>query len=95
MAECAAASKPSHSLTVLLYDRVRLLDRLGRHDEALAQPEEVMARQAVGISAFSLLIHLMDRKNDLQPLFKQRAEFLAAETSTLGREPLSEIKVAP
>ncbi|MEW5786824.1 MAG: hypothetical protein AB1899_03110 [Pseudomonadota bacterium] len=263
MAECAAASKPSLAVTVMLYDRVRILDRLGRSEEALAQrmaltdkahfetglddafsgpgawsrdPERVKARQAVGLSRFDLLLdiawnhhrarnyqaavdwseraarhaltryrpeseflpmdrdagcalglrglarfeldpqsgklswpdisrgyirgctklplaqdiatqpeavrqrldelkarfealqaeaqrvsaairkreaqpsagngsygdlafglmgRLADRKKDLEPLFKQRADFLAAETATLGREPLSEIEAKP
>ncbi|TCJ12216.1 hypothetical protein EZJ19_12785, partial [Parasulfuritortus cantonensis] len=37
MAECGAASRPGPARTVLLYDRVRVLDRLGRADEARAQ----------------------------------------------------------
>lgn len=38
MTECGAATdKPTPGHTVVLYDRARLLDKLGRHDEALAQ----------------------------------------------------------
>jgi tetratricopeptide (TPR) repeat protein len=48
-----------------------------------------------GADAFKYLIQLTDRQKDLEPVFKQRAEFLSAETNTLGREPLSEIEVAP
>lgn len=85
MAECGAASKPSRSLTVLLFDRVRVLDKLGRHDEAFTQlraltdkahfetgladefsgpgvwsrdPDRVKTRQATGQRRFDLLLDI-------------------------------------
>lgn len=86
MAECGASvEKPTLAHTVVLYDRVKVLDRLGHHDEALEQmvaltakahfetgladefsgpgawsrdPEKVKQRQATGISRFDLLLDI-------------------------------------
>jgi len=86
MAECGASvEKPTRAHTVMLYDRVKVLDHLGRHDEALAQrealtdkahfetgladefsgpgawsrdPELVKQRKATGITRFDLLLDI-------------------------------------
>jgi tetratricopeptide (TPR) repeat protein len=86
LAECGTSvEKPTLAHTVVLYDRVKVLDRLGRHDEALAQrealtdkahfetgladefsgpgawsrdPELVKQRKATGITRFDLLLDI-------------------------------------
>lgn len=89
--------------------RKRLDDLKTRFDDFQAEAAKInaAARQkenapspdskegAYGDMAFKLMGKILDRQKAMEPVFKMRADYLAAETATLGREALNEIEAKP